>query len=554
MLDLVDSESSMSPAIDNVEKVRRRCKERQRIFANWDPGYPGERIDWREEFVQRHAEICVSWFEGARGKDAQEDKRAPVNEVTGVGILYAEDGAVADKIVGAMDDGSVCIWEAEDENTRGRVFARSKPGLLTDTLGKEDEADLERTKAIMTETGAVECVSVDSTTQKAYFGVLDELVEVDLRTLRVISREKYPFPVTALSEARFPTPITVGTNMTLHMYDPRDARRKASFSPSAPVSRVELIGGSPSTGFSRLDGVSSKEHATLAQPGPLSILHIPDGQSSQSNDDIWVAGRFTSLLNYDRRSFPKLKGNLHSGARISCLRSTLNPLVPRELSLMSTNTMSASAIAEAKAVSGMTLLAAGEYKGKGSLEMYGLNSDPAHKARQTSFLNRQTASSSKLLSVASHGGKVVFSDGNGNLRWVERDGFSPVRAWNINGHDPTTASDRVFPNEMFLAPSYEAPDDIVQLLLPTRPKLTSRPSSRFGEDNLIIWTGEGKLGLLGFGRPKWDLTGVEESAERFEDQAKRTEEREYDAEMGSLLRAHANELNFLRDLGLGSGY
>ena len=96
--------------------------------------------------------------------------------------------------------------------------------------------------------------------------------------------------------------------------------------------------------------------------------------------------------------------------------------------------------------------------------------------------------------------------------------------------------------------------DIVQLLLPTRPKSTSRPSSRLGEDNLIIWTGEGKLGLLGFGRPKWDLTGVEESAERFEDQAKRTEEREYDAEMGSLLRAHANELNFLRDLGLGSGY
>ena len=543
-----------------VERARR-VKERLRVWANWEPTFPGERIDWREEYVQRHAEVALSWFEGAAGKnESQENRGMPLNEVTGVGILYAHDGAVADKIVGALDDGSLCIWEADEEDSRGRTFARSKRGLLTNSVGKDDTIELARTKAVMTETGAVECVSVDSTMQRAYFGVFDELVEVDLRTLRVISRERYPFPITALSEARSPTPMTVGTNMTLHMYDPRDGRRKASLS-SSPSARVELIGGSPSTGFSRLDGVSSKEHATLAEPGPLSILHLPDNGSFDSNGSIWVAGRFTSLLNYDRRFFPKLKGNVHSGARISCLRSTPHPLVPRELSLMNTNTMSAAAIADAKAVSGTTLLAAGEYKGKGSLEMYGLNhvaanghADPRPRIDQNKFLNRQTASSSKLLSVASHGGKVVFSDGDGKLRWVERDGFSPVRAWNINGHDPTTASDRVFPNNMFIAPSYESPDDIVQLLLPTRPKSTTIPSAGFGEDNLVIWTGEGKLGLLGFGTPKWDLMGLEEEGERVEERSRRTEEREYDAEMGSLLRAHANELNFLRDLGLGSGY
>jgi hypothetical protein len=229
--------------------------------------------------------------------------------------------------------------------------------------------------------------------------------------------------------------------------------------------------------------------------------------------------------------------------------------------------MSISDITGAKSISGTTLLAAGEYKGKGALEMYGLSPDPARTSLSTdysgsrarsahnSFQNRQTASSSKLLSVAPHGGKLVFSDGDGNVRWVERDGFSPVRAWNINGHDPTTASDRVFPNEMFLGrPIQETPEDIVQLLLPTRPKSTAVQSNTFGGDNLVVWTGEGKLGLLGFGKPKWDWTGVQEEAERFEERAKRVEEREYDAEMGSLLRAHANELNFLRDLGMGSGY
>jgi hypothetical protein len=228
--------------------------------------------------------------------------------------------------------------------------------------------------------------------------------------------------------------------------------------------------------------------------------------------------------------------------------------------------MTASAIAEAKAIPGTTLLAAGEYKGKGSLEMYGLSPDPTRtclstdhsgsraRAGNNSFLNRQTASSSKLLSVAQHGGKVVFSDGDGNLRWVERDGFSPVRVWNINGHDPNIVSNHIFANGIFSLPTRDTPEDIVQLLLPTRPKATTIPTARFGEDNLIMWTGEGKLGLVSFGKPKWELSQLEDDAEKFEDRVKRSEERNYDAEMGSLLRAHANELNFMADLGIGNNF
>jgi hypothetical protein len=233
---------------------------------------------------------------------------------------------------------------------------------------------------------------------------------------------------------------------------------------------------------------------------------------------------------------------------------------------MSIVTLSAKTISDAKSIDGTTLLAAGEYKGKGSLELYGLSSDPERttlstdyagsraRAGQNSFLNRQTASSSKVLSICPHGGKIVFSDGDGNVRWVERDGFSPVRAWNINGHEPTTSAERIFANEIFRPPGPEIPADIVQLLLPTRPKATTIASTAFGEDNLVAWTGDGKLGLLGFGKPKWDLANVEEDATRFADHAAIREERNYDAEMGMALRAHANELNFMRGLGLGGGY
>ncbi|KIW08609.1 uncharacterized protein PV09_00568 [Verruconis gallopava] len=551
-----------------IERIRRASKERRRVMANWDPEYPGEKIMWREEFMQRHAEVTVDWFEGVGNTNTEEDydKKGRV-EVTGAGIFYTNDGEVADKIVGAMEDGSVRVWEAEEEGLRGRLIGRSRAGVLVGFTGKEEEHELERTKAHMTETGAVECVSVDSMTQRAYFGVLNQLVEIDLRTLREVSRETYPWPITALSEARYPTPMTVGTNMTLHMYDPR-ALKTGSVRPTSH-SRVELIAGNPRHNFSMLHGNRNQSYATLAQPGPLSILHLPEDRAWDGNGSIWVAGRFTSLLNYDRRYFPKLRGHLHSGARLSCLRSIPNPFLPRELSLMTTNSLSEAEIADAKAIPGTTLLAAGEYKGKGSLELYGLSPDPTRttlssdytgaRTRSTSFLNRQTASSSKLLSVAPHGAKIVFSDGDGNVRWVERDGFSPVRTWNLNDLARGTNSADM---RQDLRATYgtamglqeQTPEDIVQLLLPTRPKSTTAAhASRYGEDNLVIWTGEGKLGMLSFGRPKWEAITVEEHAESFENAQRRREEKEYDVEMGQVLRAHANELNFMRHLGLNAG-
>jgi len=546
----------------------RAAQERERALSNWDPSYPGENINYYEEYVQRHARIKISWFQEA--KDASGEERV-AREVTGMGILYDEDGARADKVFSALDDGSIGVWQLckESSTQSGRLLARSPAAILCQSSNLHNSsslADIART--MMTENGAVERVSIDNNTRRGYFASQTRLLEVDLSTLKLISSEEYPFAITALSEARYPTPITVGTNMSLHLYDPRASRNNSAA--ESNVARIERIGGPDRSDFQRLLVGDRPRIASLPQPGPLSIVHMSPDRAWDGNGDIWVAGRFTHLLNYDRRYFPRIRGTFSSGARISCLRVRPQPFIPRELDQMSRGELSIASINEAKSIAGSTLIAAGEYKGKGSLEQYGLSSDPRYTTLSsdvntiTCIKNRQTASSSKLLSVANHGGKLVFSDGDGNIKWMERDGFTPVRVWNLNdehnSHPPfTTFTDVLGPpdNRSWYYRNAQGsqevplpPDDIVQLLLPTMPKSTSGHSS-LGDDNLVIWTGEGRLGLLGFGREKWDWSKLDEPASDYEEMKRRNEEREYAGMMGRALRRQQDELNFVRNFGLG---
>jgi hypothetical protein len=535
-------------------------RERIRALTNWDPGYPDERINYYEEYIHSHAPISTSWFESVKDGVGEEKE---LREATGMGILYGQDGTVAEKVVGPLDDGSLGIWDLAQSTRQGRLAARTPSCFLT---GVNIEGDLEQSltqsKAMMTETGAVECVSIDSSTKKGYFGVMNSVVEVDLNTLQVISREQYPAPITALSEAKHPTPMTIGTNLTLHMHDPRKSSLSARIDSTI---RCELIGGTPrydfpqglTGGFQNLFGNTSSDYVSLSQPGPLSILHLPEDREWDGNGSIWVAGRFTSLLNYDRRYFPRIRGTLHSGARISCLRALPHSFTPRESDLMRNNALSLSAIQTAKTIPGHTLLIAGEYKGKGSLELYGLSPDPLYtsfstdsnrtRLQRTSFQNRQTASSSKLLSIAAHGGKLVYSDGDGNVKWVERDGFSPIRTWNINSTSPFNDDSR---NVLNYSAEEPVPDDIVQLILPTRPQSTLGGYDGVGDDNLVVWTGDGRLGLLGFGKEKWVIGDLEEEALEHEVRSRRKEEKEYAGMMGRALRRQADELNFVRGFGL----
>lgn len=545
-----------------MQAHRLAAREKMRAMANWDPSYPSEKTNFYEDFVHRHAPISVSWLQPARNGPGED---GVPREATGMGILYDDAGDMVDKVVAPLDDGSIGIWdfsprdEAGSSGKRGAMIDRSAKGLLTSKTSDPTQGlSLAESKAIMTETGAVECVSIDSRQKKGFFAVRNTLNEVDLYTLQLVSRQEYPFPITALSEAKHPTPLTIGTNMTLHLHDPRRRQTHVGYNP--PV-RCELL-NAPKNDFHRLlTGDLGPSHAVLSQPGPLSILHMPS-REWDGNGSIWVAGRFTSLLNYDRRFFPRLRGTIHSGARLSCLTSLPFPFIPREKDLMRDLSLSLADVRAAKAIPGTTLIAAGEYKGKGSLELYGLSSSAGHTTLSTdsvtaqrnagnAFRNRQTASASKLLAAAPHGTRIVYADGDGNLKWVERDGFTPVRRWNVNPDAPAELTGDI--GSLFFSPSLgRGEGDIVQKIVPTTVVNAQTESRRLGEDNLLIWTGDGRVGVVGFGHePLWRGEEFEEAAEREREEVKGREERAYGRMMRRALERQAHEARWIRGLGLG---
>ncbi|KAI6862686.1 hypothetical protein KC323_g5344 [Hortaea werneckii] len=567
--------------------------QRQRAFANWEPAFPDERLDYYDEFIRRHAPIRVGWLDLPKAQ--QNADREEVREATGIGTLDDPDNGSVRNLVAPLDDGSICIWDVSRRSTvdyagGGKLLGQSTPGLLT---GQHPNSTAE-SHNIMTETGAVECVSIDNEAKKGYFAVQSLLHEVDLNTLQLTSTKQYPFPITALSKCEANVPLTVGTNWTIHLHDPRDPAFSATSGEDPSGDRAELIGGSPYS------------HATLAQPGPLSILHEPATTDIPNPNSIWVAGRFTSLLNYDRRFFPKLLGTIFSGARIASLSLLPFPLVPRNLDLLRNPSVSIHELTSAKKSPGATLVAAAEYKGKGSLEFYGLSShDEASPAvarrREPHYQNRQTASASKLLAAAPHGGTVVFADGDGNLKWHERDGFSVVRTFNINESLPSCHHPRdLHPSEgrgagggggdgstprsnhgRSTEPS-PGTGDIVQKILPTNPITASascapnthkasqsnRNPSRedLPSSPLLLWTGDGRIGMLGYGHrdPLQPRSGDEDpetsehkdgareiSAEAVEQRAREDAERQYGMAMRRALERNADEVRFVRGLGMG---
>lgn len=556
LAELIEAANSLADSFDisvhnagapGAEAQLNRNKEKRRaaLLSNWDPSGIGEEVDWYGEFVQRHAPQQVSWFQDAGHEDEDDDGGGDGvrGEATGAGILYDGDG-LADKVVAPLDDGSIRIWDAGARSSSlGRWVATSAVGVLTNRAPQS--------RAMMTDTGAVECVSIERVRQRGFFAVQNSVCEVDLHTLQLVSQTPYPFAVTALSEAHHTTPLTVGTNRTLHLHDPRQPARPASPSTST------------STSFARLATGDSARHVALSQPGALSIAHTPSSLGD-GNGDIWLAGRFTSLLNFDRRFFPRLRGTVHSGARLSTLSLLPTPFIPHTLRLGAPYAPP-SLLHHARSTPGATLLAAGEYKGKASLELYSLSPDPAYAinsadsrtTRNTAacYQNRQTASASKLLSAAAHGTRLVFSDGDGNVKWVERDASTPVRQFNINDLDSNTR--RAAPPSGHLEPNshlHTGRGDIVQRIVPTScPSVADTP--RLGTENLLLWTGDGRLGMLSFGHEPLFAFDKDIFADALERQVDgepdmRAVEREYSLEMRRALEMQARELRWLRGYGL----
>lgn len=376
------------------------------------------------------------------------------------------------------------------------------------------------------------------------------LVEVDLETLQPVSYEMFPFTVTTLSVAHHPVPLTVGTNLSIYLHDSRETRH---YSPSPP-DQLDDVDGLVTPRIRAITGLINQEHipryAHLYQPGPLSILHMPVSEPWDGAGDIYVAGRFPSILHYDRRYFPKLQDTIHSGARL-CGLAYLPYAVDKDLDLARRGELSVERAWETKSRDGKTLIACGEYNTKGSLEMYGLpthrektdfDSRP-HKVSPSVMQNRQTSSSSKLLSVANHGTRIVVSDGSGNVKWFERDGFTEVRHWNI-AQESTETTSSIFGTLGDYYVDSEA-GDIALKLLPT-----GSEEEAVNEDNLVLWTGE-KLGLLQFTpSPEFNQDSFEEGP-RADEARKEREARVYGETMRRALVQQANEVRYVQGLGFG---
>jgi hypothetical protein len=381
---------------------------------------------------------------------------------------------------------------------------------------------------------------------------------VDLQTLQAVSQARYLSPISALSEGRGSAPITVGTHDNLYLYDPRCHKT----SPGGHLG-VDQIDGSKNRTRQILEPPKFRREGysrliLTEQPIPLSIVHFPSSGEDTADDgsDIYVAGRFPSILNYDRRCLSKPRTVIYSGASLSCLAHLPYPYSADAAFDMRKSKLSLEEVRSAKSAPGDTLIACGDYGGKGSLELYGL-SEPSgatdlpieagpRRTLESTFQNRQVASSSKILSVTPHGTRLVFSDGNGYLTWVERDGFTLARQYDIN-HSMTDPIRGVFgTSDGYMGIRF---GEIARKLMPTR-KLGAPPATNV--DNLLLWTG-GEIGMLRFtSRPQHRVADFEESVKSLEEREHENSQMTYGEMVRRDLVAQADEARFMRGLGSSS--
>ena len=321
-------------------------KNKLRSFANWDPSYPAEEIDWYDEYISRHAVLSTDWIQQPIGGPNRPNER---REIWGLGFKKKGNKGI---VVAPLDDGSVCLWNIgfsdEVPNAQnGRILAQSKAGIL---LPDDNESTPHSTRTARRGILATpECVSTDGQQNKAYFAIGEDLNEVDLESLKVISRERYSSRIYALSDASHPTPLTVCTNLHINIHDcrlPHNARiESGQFDRLEPISPFLTGGRIQSYPYQNAEQDDPAYRLPLFQP--TSILHLPtsSGSHDAQNGFIYVAGRIPSIMAYDRRAFSKPHG-IYSGAHL-CSLTAAPASSPTP-----------------------TIIACGEYNGKGSLEIY----------------------------------------------------------------------------------------------------------------------------------------------------------------------------------------
>ncbi|KAI1421378.1 hypothetical protein F5Y12DRAFT_718490 [Xylaria sp. FL1777] len=517
--------------------TRKREKEYSRIAANWDPTFPGEKPNWYHEYIQRNAPITTNWFARPHPPEGPTEDAIDVRGIALYEPYKTENQLFA---VSPLDDGSICIWDVKGSKVKkGSILSKSKPGLLWHARGTSS-GDMSNQSI---DRGIIECVSVDNSRHAAFFALGNNLVEVDLQTLAVVSMTSFERVVMTLSVASPTVPLTVGTfnGLYLHDYRVRNAPREQQREVVEP-----LLLHSPDISRVLDDWRPLPPYAALAQPGPQYIHHMDQpGQRDELSDDIFVAGRFTSVLHYDRRMFPSIKGSLHSGGRLCSLTSLPYPFSSIDSDLRRRLELTEEQVNKSKnTAGGRTLIACGEYNTKGSLEIYGLSSKleeegETHISYDSTTKNRQTASSSKLLSVINHGNRIAFSDGQGYLKWMERDGFTEVRRHKIGKVEKIT--------HRSLFGAMPGSDDIARKLLSTR---THAGNCTCNDDDILFWTGE-TLGLVSFSSASgFSPEDFVENTKTPEEAAADEEEQVYAERMRLALERQADEVRFVQNLGM----
>ncbi|GAP88187.2 putative F-box domain-containing protein [Rosellinia necatrix] len=517
--------------------TRKRNREYSRIAANWDPTFPGEKANWYHEYIQRNGPIITNWFERPQTPKGPADDTI---DVRGVALYTPSVLGNETFAVSPLDDGSVCIWDVKGSRSKkGSILSRSRPGLLWHARGMPSVEI--STRSI--DRGIVECVSVDNQRHAAFFALGNNLVEVDLQSLAIVTTTPFERVIMTMSAANPAVPLTIGTFNGLYLHDhrirhePREQERQ--------IVQPVLLGG---LDLSRIWEAwpPLPPYAALAQPGPQYIHHMDcPGHRGQLSDDIFVAGRFTSILHYDRRMFPSIKGSLHSGGRLCSLASLPYPFSSVDSDQRRRLELTEEQVTKSKNIAGgRTLIACGGYNTKGSLEMYGLSAKPedgswTHISYDSTTKNRQTASSSKLLSVVNHGNRIAFSDGQGYVKWMERDGFTEVRRHKIGKVEKVT--------HRSLFGAMPGSDDIARKLLSTR---TEAGNNNPNDDDILFWTGE-TLGLLSFSsRPSFYPEDFVDSQRTPEEVAAGDEEQAYTERMRLVLERQADEARFVQNLGM----
>jgi len=205
------------------------------------------------------------------------------------------------------------------------------------------------------------------------------------------------------------------------------------------------------------------------------------------------------------------------------------------------------------------------HRGGAGLALHALGNDDDGKggmSAATTFRRAPGGGFARALAGVPHGARIVFADSAGWLRWVERDGATLARAWNVNSG--STSSRAVAGSDgdrasgggngpvgtgglVRLRPPTDDDDDFVTRILPV-----GRPGAA-GADaaGLVLTTQEGRVGLLGFGarEKRWGTAARERTAEEEEAGAEMEEQTLYERRMRWALAAQANEVNFFDGRG-----